>query len=151
MLKHTKIVGFALVFLFFGSLSGYSQDDLSTPSYWTISDFRTTGISKSPPWQLVGTKVIIEDEFVSFSNGEKCSIGLVKKRVLGEGMRTFGSGGGNWKDIGFSRINNVFEVRERSLNCQINEYIVGILSQNDNLVVLDFGGRVFGVLSKSSR
>ncbi len=151
MFRQINMVGFALVFLFFGSLSGYSQDDLSTQSYWTISDFRTAGISKVPPWQLVGTKVIIEDKLVNFSNGEKCSIGPVKKRVLGEGMDTFGSGGGNWEDVGFSRINGVFEVRERSLNCQVNEHIYAILSQNDNLFVLEFDGRVFGVLSKSSR
>lgn len=107
---------------------------LNLDGHWKLTDFRAPGIfsgsAEIKANRLIGKKVLIKNTFVTFPEGEKCQIVSSENRVLKDGRRTFGSGGGSWKQIGLTQApDGTYKVLEIKFDC--DEKFWGLTIQKD--------------------
>jgi len=143
------------IFLF-GLMLLYSPsfaDDSNMDGFWVSTDIRSTGISSDRAWepaqQLLGQSITIENYVLMLPEGGRCPMMQQRPETLRNDMRTFGSFGGNWRQVGLIGDTNQFHVMVTELNCEDEKKRpFRIISQPDqNLHLLDFG-RVFSALKR---
>ena len=136
-------------------LRSKETDDETGPNLqgnWTLSEIRSTGIS-TDTWhnlakKMQGKSITIENGILTFPDNLKCKLGPAKDEIIRNDMKTFGSFGGDWSQIGFHGTENAFNVVTYELNC-IEQLTVDphIRCQIEKLCLLGFG-RIYTVMNR---
>lgn len=146
--------GFFFGLVLLGSPAFSDTANLDGP--WILDEIRSTGISSDRAWdraqKLKGQSVSIEDYTLFLSEGTRCSMSQPKPETLRNDMRTFGSFGGNWQQVGLVGDSHQFHVIVTNVTCEdTNERLFRIISQPDqNFHLADFG-RVFWVMKRQEK
>lgn len=128
-------------------------DTANLQGMWTLGEIRYTGLSSDRAWEraqdLHNHSISVEEHSFILPGGIRCSISQWKPETLRNDMRTFGSFGGNWQEIGLTGADNQFDVMIADLTCDgENERLFRIISKPDyGLYLADFG-RVFAVMQR---
>ena len=129
------------------------SDTANLDGLWLLDEIRSTGISSDSAWdraeELKGQSVSIEDYTLFLSGDTRCSMSQPKPETFQNDMRTFGSFGGNWQQVGLVGDSHQFHAIVTNLTCEdTGERLFRIISQPDqNFHLVDFG-RVFSVMKR---
>ncbi|KJZ20634.1 hypothetical protein [Loktanella sp. S4079] len=119
---------------------------------WAATNIVSTGISGARYWErispLLGNTVIIDGKNVQISQELKCTLADPALEIWKNGMHTFGSGGGDWSQLGLETTGSQsFEVYTRRIDCPPPNWPeLSIVTQSINEVLLLGSHRVFAVL-----
>ncbi len=128
-------------------------DTTNLEGIWTLDEIRSTGLSSDRAWErareLHNHSISIEDHSFILPDGIRCSISQWRPETLRNDMRTFGSFGGNWQEIGLTGDDHQFDVMIADLTCDgENERLFRLISQpGQGLYLADFG-RVFSGMQR---
>jgi hypothetical protein len=124
---------------------------------WLANAIVTTGISADSHWKrispLIGTTIQVDGARVLFATGETCELGIPSQELWANGMATFGSGGGNWAQIGLKPAENGenFEVIVTPIQCDIEDRPqLALVTQASKDILLLGASRVFATLRRNS-
>lgn len=128
-------------------------DHLRFEGDWVAGQPVSAGISSSIGWEaaelIEGQAVSIEGHLLALPNGVTCLIGAMSIDTLHNDMEHFGSGGGNWSDIGLNPIGgDNYPIFRHALDCGATGPYNVILQGAPYLLLLEFDGRVFVPLVK---
>jgi hypothetical protein len=115
---------------------------------WVVGQAVSAGISSERGCEtaepIEGRTVSIAGFQLALPDGVTCLIGASTSDVWRNDMEHFGSGGGNWSDIGLSPDGrDGYPVELRTLDCGASGPHNLVLQIGTSLVLIEFDGRVF--------
>ena len=97
--------------------------------------------------EFLQQRVKIEEQRILLPDQSVCSIQSPHAELWHNDMRTFGSFGGDWSEIGLQKSSSGFKVTTWKMDCADNlERLVQIVSQPESRILLLDVGRIFMVL-----
>jgi hypothetical protein len=128
-------------------------DHLRFEGDWVAAQPVSAGISSESGWEaaelIEGQAVSIEGHLLALANGVTCLIGAMSIDTLHNDMEHFGSGGGNWSDIGLNPIGgDNYPIFRHALDCGAAGPYNLVHQGAPYLLLLEFDGRVFVPLVK---
>jgi hypothetical protein len=146
------------IFYFIASLlpvfaTSASADHLRFEGDWVAGQPVSVGISSENGWEgaeaIEGRAVSITGHQLALPNGVTCLIGAMSIDTWHNDMEHFGSGGGNWSDIGLTPIGgDNYPIFRHALDCGGAGPFNLIHEGDPFFVLLEFEGRVFVPLFK---
>lgn len=120
---------------------------------WVAGPPVSAGISSSVGWekaeQLEGRPVSIVGGQLDLPDGVSCLIGAPSNEVWRDDMEHFGSGGGNWSDLGLTPVGrDEYPIETRDLDCGADGPYTLIVQTSPFILLLEYDGRVFVPLIK---
>lgn len=130
-----------------------AADHLRIEGDWVAGKPVSAGISSSVGWEaaelIEGQSVSIAGHQLALANGLTCLIGALSIDTWRNDMEHFGSGGGNWSDIGLNPVlGDNYPIFRNALDCGAAGPFNLIHQGEPVLLLLEFDGRVFVPLVK---
>lgn len=123
-------------------------EEIQFEGEWVAGQAVSAGISSERGWEatepIEGRTVSMAGSQLALPDGVTCLIGAPTSDVWRNDMEHFGSGGGNWSDIGLSLDGrDGYPVELRALDCGAAGPYNLILQVETSLLLIEFVGRVF--------
>lgn len=130
-----------------------AADHLRFEGDWVAGQPVSAGISSERGWEaaelIEGQSVSIAGHQLAVANGVTCLIGAISIDTWHNDMEHFGSGGGNWSDIGLTPIGgDNYPIFRHALDCGATGPFNLIRQGDPFLLLMEFDGRVFVPLLK---